>query len=207
MRFGVLVSGRGSNLSALLDARAQGRLPEAVFRLVLSNVPGVRALEIAAAHGVATTPLDHRGFPGGRRAHDAAVRDALLAAGCEALVLAGYMRVIGPALLEAFPGRIVNIHPSLLPAFPGLEAPRQALEAGVRVSGCTVHFVDAGVDSGPIIVQRAVPVLDEDTPESLAARILEQEHAALVEAVDLLSRGRLVLEGRRVRRLESVRTG
>lgn len=202
MRLGVLISGRGSNLEALLKAHAAGKLPAADFAVVVANDPQAPGLDIARAHGIQTAAIAHRGFPGGRQAHDAAVAHTLKEHGVEAVVLAGYMRIIGQAMLEAFPHRIVNIHPSLLPSFPGLHAQEQALAGGVRVSGCTVHFVDEGVDSGPIIVQKTVPVLDDDDAETLSARILVQEHLAIVEAVDLLSRGALRIENRRVRRME-----
>ena len=198
LKLGVLVSGRGSNLAALLAARDGGRLPDADFRLVLSNKPGVRALGIARDHGVEAGVIPHKDFAGDRVAHDRAMIDRLHAAGCEGVVLAGYMRLIGRAFLDAFPAGVVNVHPALLPAFPGVDAQQQALDYGVRVTGCTVHFVDDGVDTGPIIAQRTVPVLADDTHETLCARLLVEEHAALVEAVSLWGQRRLERRGRHV---------
>lgn len=198
LRIGVLVSGRGSNLGALLKARAEGRLALADFRIVLSNKPGVRALDIARDHGLAADAIPHRDFAGDRAAHDRAMIARLRAAGCEGVVLAGYMRLIGREFLDAFPAGVVNVHPALLPAFPGVDAQQQALDYGVRVTGCTVHFVDAGVDTGPIIAQRVVPVLAGDTHDALAARLLVEEHAALVESVGLWSQRRLERRGRHV---------
>lgn len=199
MRLGVLVSGRGSNLAALLSAAGSGRLPRAEIAVVVSNNPGVPALEVAFRAGVASHVVDHRLFGGNRLAHEAAILAILGGAGCEALILAGYRRLLAGPLLEAFPERILNVHPSLLPAFPGLHAPAQAIRAGAKVSGCTVHFVDAGLDSGPIVGQRAVAIEPWDTEQTLSDRILEQEHEALVEAVDWLTCGRLIVEQGRVR--------
>lgn len=198
MKLGVLISGRGSNLVALLEAHRRGELPKAELAVVLSNEPEAKGLAAAASFGVPTAVVDHRPFRKDRAAHDAAVRRELEARGVEAVVLAGYMRIVGNALLERWPSRIVNIHPALLPAFPGVHGARQAVEYGVRFSGCTVHFVDAGTDTGPIIAQRVVPVLPDDTEETLAARILVEEHKAIVEAVKLLTEGRLELSGRKV---------
>lgn len=198
MKLGVLISGRGSNLQALLEARRRGQLQKAEFAVVLSNDPSARGLHVAAEHGVPTGVVDHRAFRGDRAGHDAAVRRELEAHGVEAVVLAGYMRVVGAPLLERWPNLIVNIHPALLPAFPGLHAQRQALDYGVRVTGCTVHFVDAGTDTGPIILQKVVSIESADTEESLAARILVEEHRAIVEAVTLLTEGRISLVGRKV---------
>ncbi|HEX7124673.1 MAG TPA: phosphoribosylglycinamide formyltransferase [Thermodesulfobacteriota bacterium] len=197
MRIGVLASGRGTNLQAILDACADGRLP-ATVALVVSDREGARALARAAAAGVATRVIPPAGFPD-RAAHDAAVVEALRAAHADTVVLAGYMRLVTPMLLRAFPNRVVNVHPALLPAFPGLHAQRQALEYGVKVTGCTVHFVDEGVDTGPIILQAPVPVADDDDEARLAARILVEEHRTLVEALRLLAEGRLAVDGRRVR--------
>jgi phosphoribosylglycinamide formyltransferase-1 len=188
----VLVSGRGSNLQAILDAVASGRL-EARLRLVLSNKPGVQALARAERAGVPTRVLSHRDFAT-REAFDAALVEVLRAAGAEWIVLAGFMRVLTDRFLSAFPGRVVNIHPSLLPAFPGVRSQQQALDYGVKVSGCSVHFVDSGTDTGPIIGQRAVPVLDGDDEAMLSARILEQEHLLLVEVLRALAEGRVVVE-------------
>lgn len=189
LRLGVLVSGSGTNLQALLDATAQGRL-DAEVRLVVSNRPDVFALERAARAGVPSLVLNHREF-GSREEFDGALVAALREAGVEWVALAGFMRVLTPVFLEAFAGRMVNIHPSLLPAFPGVDAQRQAFDYGVKVAGCTVHFVDGGVDTGPIIAQRAVPVLEEDDAASLRARILEQEHTLFVEALQAIAEGRV----------------
>jgi phosphoribosylglycinamide formyltransferase-1 len=194
-KVGVLVSGRGSNLQTLLDASAAGRLGGEVA-VVVSNVETALALERARRAGVAAFFRDHRGRS--REAFDADLVSLLQENGVELVCLAGFMRRLSPVLLRAFPGRVVNVHPSLLPAFPGLEAQRQALEYGVKVSGATGHLVDEGLDSGPIILQEAVGVLETDTVESLAARILEAEHRIYPRAVRLLLEGRCRLEGRRV---------
>lgn len=197
MRLGVLASGSGSNLQSILDACAAGRL-SAEVAVVVSNVPGAKALDRAKAAGVPAILLPHGGFPS-RDAYDAAVIEALRRHGVEVVCLAGFMRLITPTLLGEFQNKILNIHPALLPSFPGLHAVRQALDAGVRVSGCTVHLVDQGTDTGPILVQAAVPVLDGDTEETLAARILEQEHRCYPRAIQLLAEGRVSVEGRKVR--------
>ena len=196
-RLGVLVSGRGSNLAAILRSRAEAPgLPELV--VVASNVPGCAALAQAAEAGIPTVALDPREQPS-REAFDAALAEVLVEARVDLVCLAGYLRLLGRPILEAFTGRIVNVHPSLLPAFPGLHAQRQAIAAGVRVSGCTVHFVDAGLDTGPILAQAAVPVLPEDTEAALSARILEQEHRLYPAAIRWLTSGQAILEGGRVR--------
>lgn len=197
MRIGVLVSGRGSNLKAVLDACADGRLPARVA-LVVSDRPDAPALARAAEARVPSQVIPPAGFPD-RGAHDAAVVEALRAAGAEVVVLAGYMRLVTPTLLRAFPNRVVNVHPALLPAFPGLRAQRQALDYGVKVTGCTVHLVDEGVDTGPIILQAAVPVVEGDDEARLSARILVEEHRLLVEALRLMAEGRLSVAGRAVR--------
>jgi phosphoribosylglycinamide formyltransferase-1 len=189
LKLGVLVSGSGTNLQAILDAVTNGSL-NAVIPLVLSNVAGVKALERAAAAGVKTRVLSHRDFPC-REAFDAALVQTLRDEGVEWVALAGFMRVLTPVFISAFEGRIVNIHPALLPAFPGTHAQRQAFEHGVKLAGCTVHFVQEGVDAGPIIAQRAVPVLDDDTESSLGARILEQEHQVYVEVLRWLASDRV----------------
>ena len=198
---GILVSGSGTNLQAVLDAVASRQL-DADVRLVVSNKPGVGALARAQRAGVPCLVLPHRTFPD-RIAFERALVEALSRAGARWIVLAGFMRVLGPAFLDAFPGRVVNIHPSLLPAFPGVDAQRQALEYGVRVSGCTTHFVDAGTDTGPIIAQSAVPVLPDDTRDSLAARILPREHELLVRTLQWIADERVQildpLDGRRPR--------
>ena len=193
---GVLASGRGSNLQAILDAIAAGRLSAAV-RVVVSDVADAYALERARAAGVPARFVDFKAA-GGREAFEGRIVEVLREHAVELVALAGYMRVCGPVLLGAFPGRIINIHPSLLPAFPGLHVQAAALRHGVRFSGCTVHFVDAGVDTGPIIIQAVVPVLDTDTEDTLAARILRQEHRIYPHAIGLFAAGLLRLEGRRV---------
>jgi phosphoribosylglycinamide formyltransferase-1 len=195
-RIGVLLSGRGSNFLALHDAVRRGELPAAIT-LVASNVAGAPGLERARERGLPAVAIPHRGEPD-RSSHEAKLIAALAAAGVEWVCLAGYMRLLSPAFVAAFPRRIVNIHPSLLPAFPGIDAHAQAIAHGVRLSGCTVHLVDEGLDSGPIVVQRAVEVLDDDTPETLAARILEQEHLAYPEAMRLLLTRRWEVRGRRL---------
>jgi phosphoribosylglycinamide formyltransferase-1 len=192
----VLASGRGSNLQAILDEIASGRLAAAV-KVVVSDVAAAFALDRARRAGVPAVFVDPQGT-GGKVAYEQRVAAVLRGHGVGLVVLAGYMRICGPALLAAFPGRIFNIHPSLLPAFPGLHVQRQALEHGARFSGCTVHFVDAGVDTGPIVAQAVVPVLDADTEDTLAARILRQEHRVYPHAVRLFAEGRLRVEGRRV---------
>jgi phosphoribosylglycinamide formyltransferase-1 len=193
---GVLASGRGSNLQAILEEIAAGRLDAAV-RVVVSDVADAYALERARAAGVPAVFVDPRAS-GGKAAYEGRVVESLRGHGVELVVLAGYMRVCGAVLLESFPGRIVNIHPSLLPSFPGLHVQRAAIEHGAKFSGCTVHYVDAGVDTGPIIIQAVVPVLDGDTEETLAARILRQEHRIFPHALRLIAAGRLRLDGRRV---------
>ena len=197
MRLGVLVSGSGSNLQAILDACASGAL-NAQVAAVISNVPGAQALERARKAGAPAIVLPHQHFES-REAYDRALVDALGRMDVDLVCLAGFMRLLTPVLLRAFENRILNIHPSLLPAFPGMHAVRQAIAAGVRVSGCTVHVVDEGTDTGPILVQAAVPVLDGDTEETLAARILAQEHLCYPRALALWAAGRVRIEGRRVR--------
>ena len=193
----VLVSGSGTNLQSLLDAAAVPGYP-ARIAVVVSNVPGVRALERATLAGVPTHVLPHQGYPD-RTAYDRAMVEAIAPFGCRIACLAGFMRLVGPTFLRAFPGGVLNVHPALLPSFPGLNAHRQALEHGVKVTGCTVHLVDEGTDTGPIVAQAAVPVLDGDTEDSLQRRIQEQEHKLFPLALGLLASGRLRLEGRRVR--------
>jgi phosphoribosylglycinamide formyltransferase-1 len=189
---GVLVSGSGTNLQAILDA-VQARRLDARVAVVISNVAGAGALDRAKAAGVEPLVLEHGRFPD-RRAFDGAVVEALRARGVEVVVLAGFMRIVTDALLSAFPGRIVNVHPALLPAFPGVHAQRQALDYGVRVAGCTVHFVDGGTDTGPIIAQEAVPVLDGDDEKALTARILAKEHELLPRALQWIAEGRVTIE-------------
>jgi phosphoribosylglycinamide formyltransferase-1 len=195
-RIGVLLSGRGSNFLALYAAVERGELPARIV-LVLSNMAGAPGLDRARELGLPAVAVPHRGEPS-RQAHEEKVVAALRSAGVEWVCLAGYMRVLSPAFVAAFPRRIVNIHPSLLPAFPGVDVQEQALAHGVKVSGCTVHLVDEGLDSGPIVVQRAVPVVDGDTPRTLADRILEQEHQAYPEAMRRLLTEPWRIEGRRL---------
>lgn len=195
-RLGVLASGRGSNLQAIIEAVEKGRL-EAVLAVVVSNKAEAPALERARKHGAKTVFLDPKATPD-RSAYDAKILECLRDHQVELVALAGYMKIVTPVLIEAFPNRMMNIHPSLLPAFPGLKAQQQALDWGVKMSGCTVHFVTEGVDTGPIIKQAAVPVLEGDTQESLAARILLEEHRIYPEALQLYAEGRLTVEGRRV---------
>jgi phosphoribosylglycinamide formyltransferase 1 len=194
-RLGVLVSGRGSNLQALIDATSDGRL-DARIAVVVSNVAGVFALERAARAGISTAVIDHRGWPS-RDDFDRALVEELQAHDVSLVCLAGFMRRLGAPVLQAFPGAVLNIHPSLLPAFPGLHPQRQALDHGVKVSGVTVHLVTEELDAGPILVQRTVPVLDDDSEESLAARILAEEHVAYPAAVQMMLDGGGRIEGRR----------
>lgn len=189
LSLGVLVSGSGSNLQAILDAITDGRL-YARCKVVISNRPGVLALNRAERAGVPSRVIDHKQFAR-REDFDESLVSTLQEFGVEWVALAGFMRVVTPIFLSAFQDRVVNIHPSLLPAFPGVDAQRQAFDYGVKVAGCSVHFVELGVDSGPIILQRAVAVLSSDTEESLRARILEQEHVAYVEALELIARGKV----------------
>jgi len=196
LRVGVLVSGRGSNLQALLDAAARPGYPAHVA-VVISDHERAAALERATAAGVPAVflnPKDHAD----RDAYDAALADTLRAHDVGLVCLAGFMRILSPGFVGAFAGRMLNIHPSLLPAFPGLSPHRQALEHGVKISGATVHFVEAGVDTGPIVLQAAVPVEPGDTEATLAARILAEEHRLYPAAVRLFAEGRLVIDGRRV---------
>jgi phosphoribosylglycinamide formyltransferase 1 len=187
-RIAILISGRGSNMVALADAIASRTVPDAEVVLVLSDKPGAAGLLLAKERGLQTLVIERRGR--NREEHEREIISALRKDEVDLICLAGYMRLLSPCFIEAFAGRIMNIHPSLLPSFPGLDAQRQALEHGVRVSGCTVHFVDDTLDGGPIIAQRVVQVLDGDTEETLAARILEQEHLLYPEAL------RMVLEGK-----------
>jgi phosphoribosylglycinamide formyltransferase-1 len=186
-RIVVLISGRGSNMEALLDAGVP-----ATFAAVISNVPGAGGLAIAKAHGVSTTVVDHRTYPD-RDAFDAALRDVIDSFDPDLVVLAGFMRVLTDPTVRHYGGRMLNIHPSLLPAFPGLHTHRRALGAGVRVHGCTVHFVTPELDHGPIVIQAAVPVQADDTEDVLAARVLAQEHRVYPQAVSWFCENRLSL--------------
>lgn len=204
-RLGVLISGRGSNLQALIDAIHDRRV-NATIAVVISNQPDASGLERARKAGIEAVCIDHRGFTS-RDEHDRAIARELRARDVGLVCLAGYMRLVGAPLLEAFPNAILNIHPSLLPAFPGIEAQRQAIEHGARVSGVTVHLVTADLDGGPIVIQRAVPVLDGDTPETLSERILAEEHRAYPEAVQMVLEGGWRVEGRRFVRSVSAASG
>lgn len=197
MRIGVVASGRGSNLQSLLDASKAKALGGGEVVAVLCNIAGAGALDRAKAAGVPAELVEHRAFAD-RGAFERALVERLRVHRVELVCLAGFMRIVGPTFLEAFPDRVLNIHPSLLPSFPGLHAQRQAIEAGARWSGCTIHFVDAGTDSGPILSQAAVPVLPGDDEPALAARILVAEHRIYPEAVRLVCAGRVTLQGRRV---------
>jgi len=194
-KIGVLISGRGSNLQALIDAQQQGALGGEIG-VVVSNVEAAAGLDRARRAGIPTAVRDHRGRA--REDYDAGLVTVLRDHGVDLVCLAGFMRLLSPVFIRAFPGRILNVHPALLPAFPGLDAQEQAFEHGVKVSGATVHLVDEGLDSGPIVAQEAVPVRSDDTTESLAARILEAEHRIYPRAVRLLLEGRCRVEGRRV---------
>ncbi|GAB6180235.1 phosphoribosylglycinamide formyltransferase [Desulfotomaculum defluvii] len=196
LRLGVLASGRGSNLQSIMDCCQRGSLAAEVV-VVISDKPSAYALERARQAGIAAFGLEIAAFPS-KGEYEQAVVKLLQQADVELVCLAGYMRLVGEALLQAFPNKIMNIHPALLPSFPGLHGQRDALQYGVKISGCTVHFIDEGMDTGPIILQAAVPVLSEDTEESLSARILEQEHRLYPEAIQLYAEGRLEVKGRRV---------
>jgi len=194
-RLAILISGRGSNLQSILDAIAAGRL-DATIALVVSNREGAAGLQRARDAGLDARFLNPRDYTD-RDAYDRAMADVLKDCGVDLVCLAGYMRLVGTPLLEAFPSRILNIHPSLLPAFPGLDAQRQALEHGVRVTGATVHLVTSALDAGPIVVQAAVPVLDGDSVETLSARVLVEEHRLYPEAIQIVLDGGWTLAGRR----------
>jgi phosphoribosylglycinamide formyltransferase-1 len=196
MRLAILLSGRGSNFQAIHEAIQSGALDAGIV-CVISNRPGAPGLERAREAGYAAHAIDHRAFPN-RAAHEGEVLRVLDAARPDYVVLAGYMRLLGAAFIERYRHRILNIHPSLLPSFPGVDAQKQALDYGVKVAGCTVHFVDEHLDAGPILVQRTVPVHEDDTAETLSARILEQEHGAYVEALQKLKTRRHRIDGRRV---------
>jgi len=195
-RLGVLLSGRGSNLQAIIDAIAERRL-DAAIAVVVSNQKNAGGLERARRVGIETLTLSHRGWPS-RDDYDRALVSELRSRNVGLVCLAGFMRKVGAPLIDAFPNAVLNIHPSLLPSFPGLHAQQQALDHGVKTSGVTVHFVTADLDAGPIIVQRTVPVRDDDTEETLAARILVEEHHAYPEAIALVLDGGWRIDGRRV---------
>ncbi len=195
-RIGVLLSGRGSNFEALAESVSAGRIPGAEMAMVLSNREGAEGIERARRRGIEAKVIASKGLE--REAYDRMVVEELRKAKVEMVCLAGYMRLVSAYFVEAYPWRILNVHPSLLPAFPGLEAQKQALEHGVKYTGCTVHFVDERLDAGPIVRQAVVEVRDEDTEETLAARILKEEHRIYSEAVREVLEGRYRMEGRRV---------
>ena len=192
----MLLSGRGSNFEALADGIEDGRLPNAEIALVLSHREGAPGIEKARARGIATLVIPSKGLE--REAYDKLVVTALQEKKIDLVCLAGYMRLLSPHFVAAFPNRILNIHPSLLPSFPGLESQRQALEHGAKFSGCTVHFVDENLDAGPIVMQACVSIENSDTPETLSERILREEHRIYTEAVRIVLEGRYRMDGRRV---------
>jgi phosphoribosylglycinamide formyltransferase-1 len=195
-RIGVLLSGRGSNFEALADSIAAGRIPNAEIAIVISNRENAPGIEKARAREIPAQVIPSRGLE--REPYDKLVIAGLEEKKVDLVCLAGYMRLLSPAFVAAYRGRILNIHPSLLPAFPGLESQRQAIEHGAKFSGCTVHFVDENLDAGPIILQAAVPIRDDDTPETLSARVLKEEHRIYTEAVRIVLEGRYRMDGRRV---------
>jgi phosphoribosylglycinamide formyltransferase 1 len=195
-RIGVLLSGRGSNFEALADSVAAGRIPGAEIAVVVSNREGAPGIEKARERGIAARVIPSKGLE--REAYDRQVVAVLLERKVDLVCLAGYMRLLSPFFVASFPNRILNIHPSLLPSFPGLESQRQALEYGVKFAGCTVHFVDENLDAGPVVLQATVPVRDDDTEETLASRILAEEHRIYTEAVRIVLEGKYKIVGRRV---------
>jgi phosphoribosylglycinamide formyltransferase-1 len=195
VRLGILISGRGSNFEAISNSIARRKL-DAEIAIVISNKASAPGLEIARRRGIPMRVIPSQGME--REAYDRLLIDELRTHEVDLVCLAGFMRLLSANFVRAFPNRVLNIHPSLLPSFPGLDAQRQALEHGVKITGCTVHFVDEFLDSGPIIIQSAVPVLDRDTVETLAARILLQEHSIYSQAIQLIADGRVTIEGRRV---------
>jgi phosphoribosylglycinamide formyltransferase-1 len=199
-RIGVLLSGRGSNFEALADSVAAGRIPGAEIAVVVSNREGAPGIDKAKERKIATRVIPSKGLE--REAYDRQVVAVLNEHKVDLVCLAGYMRLLSPFFVAAFPNRILNIHPSLLPSFPGLESQRQALEYGVKYAGCTVHFVDENLDAGPIVLQATVPVRDDDTEETLSSRILAEEHRIYTEAVRMVLEGKYKIVGRRVVRTE-----
>jgi len=197
VKLGVLVSGRGSNLQAIIDNIEKGLLPAEIV-VVISDQPDAYSLERARKHNIPAIHISAKGYRGKRDEYDALLVKEFQKNNVELVCLAGFMRIITPTLIKAFPNRILNIHPALLPAFPGLHVQKAALDHGVKFSGCTVHFVDEGMDTGPIIVQAVVPILDNDTEDSLSERILKQEHKIYSRAINLYAEGRLKIDGRRV---------
>lgn len=196
LRIGALASGGGTNLQAIIDRCADGSV-EAEIVVLICNNPGAGAIARAKKAGIETVTIDHRSFDD-RTDFDKAIVAALQQAEVDLVVLAGFMRIVTETILDSFPNRVLNIHPALLPSFPGLHVQQKALDYGARFSGCTVHFVDSGVDTGPIIIQAVVPIFDDDTEDSLAAKILVQEHKIYPRAIQLFAEGRLRIENRRV---------
>jgi len=196
-RIAVVASGRGSNFQAVIDAIRDGKVPAECVALITDN-PKAYAIERAQKAGIPCRIIDYTTFPS-REVYERALLASMQEVNADLFVLAGYMRILGSSIVRAFPGKMINIHPALLPAFTGLHAQRQAVQHGVKVAGCTVHFVDESLDGGPIILQKCVPVLDSDDEDDLAERILEQEHVVFPEAVRLFCEDRLVIEGRKVR--------
>jgi phosphoribosylglycinamide formyltransferase-1 len=197
LKIGVLASGRGSNFQAIIDEIEAGKIPAKIEILIVDN-PNAYSIERAKKHGISYLYINPRDFPSKEVFYEK-IRDELIARGVELVILAGFMRIVKKPLVDAFQNRIMNIHPALLPSFPGLHGQKQAVDYGVRISGCTVHFVDEGVDTGPIIIQAAVPVHPEDTEETLSERILRLEHKIFPEAIRLFAEGRLKVEGRKVK--------
>lgn len=196
LKLAVLISGRGSNLQAIFNSIEKGGL-SAKIECVISNRPDALGLERAKKHHVSAVVIDHKQFSD-KKIYEEAVVNEIKKHKVDLICLAGYMRIVGETILKAYKGKIINIHPALLPSFPGLHAQRQAIEAGVKESGCTVHFVDEGCDTGPIIIQKTVPVLDGDTEETLSARILEEEHKLYPQAIQLIAQKKIKLQGRTV---------
>ena len=197
MRIGILISGRGSNMAAIIEAVLSGQIPKSDVSLVISDKTSAEGLIKAKERGIETQVITKNGRS--REEHDAEITAELKKRNVELVCLAGYMRLLSPEFIRAFPNRILNIHPSLLPCFKGLDAQKQAIEYGVKVSGCTVHFVDESLDNGAIVAQKVVRVFDEDTAETLAARILEYEHALYVESIAKIVEGKIEIVGRKVK--------
>jgi phosphoribosylglycinamide formyltransferase-1 len=193
---GVLVSGGGSNLQSIIDHTEAGTL-DAEIRIVISNNPDALALERCRKHRICSVVVDHRQFDT-RESYDRRTISILESSGVELVVMAGFMRILSPEFFRAFPRRIMNIHPALLPAFPGIHVQRKAIEYGVKFAGCTVHFADEGVDTGPIIIQSVVPVFEDDTADTLSARILKEEHRIYPQAIQYYAEGRIEIQGRKV---------
>ena len=196
MKIGILISGRGSNMVAIADAVSSGQIPDSEVAVIISDKAGAEGLQKAQARGIETLVVEKNGRK--RVEHDAEIINELKRRNVELVCLAGYMRLLSPEFVQAYPNRILNIHPSLLPSFKGLDAQGQAVEYGVKVSGCTVHFVDENLDHGAIVAQKTVEVLDDDTAETLASRILEHEHRLYVESIARIATGKIELRGRRV---------